>query len=200
MVYACGFFANMGNYKGMGDTKFVPNIDADKFERILKLSKAYKSDAVAIEKLWSLTKSPIFLLSEQRNHLGFNPVGVTTYFSENCTKEDSDFVNEWLKLKKIEGYICRTFKTESNGKKTFDIKLASVEQGSKDGITIDAEEYKDATFKVTRGDYSELLALVNENLVQAKKYAANDNEKKMIEEYVRSFAEGDLEAHKEGSR
>lgn len=200
MVYACGFFGNAGNYKGMGDTKFVPNLDCDKFELVVKASAAYKTQTDAIENLWNKCKKPIYQLTNRTKSLGLSDHGVTTYFSDNCTKEDSDLVNDWLKLKKIEGYICRTFKTVVDGKATFDIKLASVEQGAKEGITHEPEEYKGATFKITRGDYSRLLALVNENLVHAKKYAANDNQVNMIDQYVLSFNEGSLSAHQEGSR
>lgn len=199
-MYACGFFANAGNYKGMGDTKFVPNLGVEQFELIVKSSKAYKSDTQTLDGLWGKCKKPIYHLTDRTKSLGLADHGVTTYFSDNCTKEDSDFVNEWLKLKKLEGYICRTFKTVAGGKKTYEIKLASVETGPKEQITIDAEEYKESTFKITRGDYAQLLALVNENLVHAKKYAANDNQVNMIDQYVRSFAEGSLDAHKEGSR
>lgn len=185
---------------GMGDTKFVPNLDTDQFDVIIKSSRAFKTQADIVSNLWNKCKEPIFYLNDRTKSLGLGDKGITTYFSDNCTSEDSDRVNEWLKLKKLDAYICRTFKTEVNGRTTYDIKLASVEQGESDGITIPAEEYKGNTFVVTRGDYSRLLALVNSNLAIAKKYAANNNQIQMIDQYIKSFAEGSLEAHKEGSR
>lgn len=201
LVYACGFFANSGNYKGMGDTKFVPNLELSQFEAIVRASDAYRTQPDVIDSLWSKTQGPIFDLTEENKSLGLKGHGITTYFSDNCTKEDSDLVNDWLKSRKIEGYICRTFKTVSaDGQVTYDIRLASVETGDKTGITHAPEKYKDAWFQITRGDYSKLLALVNGNLLKARQFAANDNEKHMLEEYVRSFNEGSLNAHKEGSR
>lgn len=186
---------------GMGDTKFVPNLEADQFDVIIKSSRAFKTQtANDFSNLWDKCKEPIFYLSDRTKSLGLSDKGITTYFSDNCTQEDSDRVNEWLKLKKLDAYICRTFKTETDGRITYDIKLASVEQGDSDGITIPAEEYKGNTFVVTRGDYSRLLALVNANLAIAKKYAANENQTQMIDQYIKSFAEGSLDAHKEGSR
>lgn len=65
---------------------------------------------------------------------------------------------------------------------------------------MEKEKYKNAYFQVTRGDYSPLLSLVNENLSKAIEYAANDNEKNMLKHYINSFREGDLDEHKEGSR
>lgn len=65
---------------------------------------------------------------------------------------------------------------------------------------MDKEKYKNAYFQVTRGDYSSLMKLASDNLAKAKEHAANDNERKMLEHYVNSFVEGDLNEHKEGSR
>lgn len=186
--------------EGMGDSKFVPNLEVDKYEVIIKASQAYKSQPDVIDRLWSKCKTPIFYLSDRTKSLGLADKGITTYFSDNCTQEDSDRVNEWLKTKKLEAYICRTFKTVIDGRNTYEVKLASVEQGESSGLTIPSEEYKGNTFMVTRGDYSRLLALVNSNLALAKKYAANENEVQMIDQYIKSFGEGSLDAHKEGSR
>lgn len=198
LVYGCAFFANSGNYKGFGDSKVIPNLDFDEFESIIKSSNAYKSPKVAT--LWSKCKNSIYQLTERTQCLGLGNKGVTTYFSENCTQEDSDRVKDWMKMKKMDAFLCRTFKTEENGHKTYEIKLASVEKGEKDGITIPPEEYKGDTFVVTRGDFSSLLAKININLEEAKKYAANKNQDLMIQNYIESFADGNLDAHKDASR
>lgn len=185
----------------MGDSKIVPNLDVDTFEKIIKSSKAYGNDSKIIDQLWSRCKIPMFLLTPRTESLGLADYGITTYFSDNCTKVDADLVTEWMKVKKIEGYICRTFKTiDSDGRSLYDIKLASIETDDKNGITMPIEEYNGSLFKVTRGDYSKLLALITSYLKSAKLYAANDNQSQMLEHYIKSFTEGSLDEHKEGSR
>ncbi|XP_068630188.1 dipeptidyl peptidase 3 isoform X2 [Battus philenor] len=201
LVYAGGLFANSGNYKGFGDTKFIPNLSKESFELIVKSSKAYENDNTHILKLWQKVQNPIYSLAPRLTSLGMADKGVTTYFSSNCTEEDSNLVNDWMKTKRIEAYICRTFKTVSDdGLPLYTIHLASVESSSKPPLTMDKEKYKNAYFQVTRGDYSALLKLAGDNLAKAVEYAANDNEKNMLKHYINSFKEGDLDEHKEGSR
>ncbi|KAJ0180024.1 hypothetical protein K1T71_004615 [Dendrolimus kikuchii] len=201
LVYSGGLFANGGNYKGFGDTKFIPNLTKESFELIIKSSKAYDEDNTHITKLWQHVSGAVYSISPRLTSLGLADKGVTTYFSSNCTEEDSNLVNDWMKTKRIEAYICRTFKTKSeDGLPLYTIHLASVNSSPKPPLTMAKEQYKGAYFEVTRGDYSPLLKLAVGNLAKAKEYAANDNEKNMIKHYINSFNEGDLSEHKEGSR
>ncbi|KAL0840550.1 hypothetical protein ABMA28_015768 [Loxostege sticticalis] len=201
LVYAGGIFANSGNYKGFGDTKVIPNLSKESFEIIVKASKAFENDSTHITKLWQNNKNAIYSLTPRLTSLGLADKGVTTYFSSNCAEADSNLVNDWMKTKRIEAYICRTFKTTADdGLPLYTIHLASVETSPKPPLTMEKEKYKNAYFQVTRGDYSPLLKLVNENLEKAKQYASNDNEKNMLKHYINSFKEGDLNEHKEGSR
>lgn len=201
LVYCCGFFANAGNYKGFGDSKILPDLTEEKFVALVKGSKAYEEDPKKIGGLLELVKAKIFSLTEREKMLGFKDAGITTYFSGNCSQEDADLVDEFLKSKQLEGWNCRTFKSDGeDGKDLYEIKLASACEGAAEKITLDEEEFRGKFFKVSRGDYSEILKLVVENLEVAKKHAANENQKSMIENYIKSFSEGSINAHKDGSR
>lgn len=194
-------FANAGNYKGFGDSKFIPGLDAAKMELIIQSSKAYEQNQDEIGRLWNLAIDPIYLLNDDNKSLGLKGKGITTYFSSNCAKADADLVTEWMKTKKLEAYISRTFKTvDTNGKSNYEIRLASAENGNAEGITIPTEDYSGSSFEVTRGDHSEILPFVISNLENAAKFAANDGQKQMLENIAQSFTTGNLNAHKKGSR
>lgn len=162
MVYACGVFANAGNYKGFGDSKFVPNIEMEKLETLVKNAKFCTED------LWNNVKKPMFSLSEREKSLGMADKvcsyfisngngnncscmylkGITTYFSSNCTMEDSEIVSKWLQTKHVECYNLRTFKTVVDGVNVYDICLASVDSGTESGLTIEEVTFEGHKFKV----------------------------------------------------
>lgn len=200
LVYVCGFFSNAGNYKGFGDRKFLPGLDAAKMKEIIFSSKAYQQDSSSIDHLWDLAKDSIFSLNDDNKSLGLKGKGVTSYFSSNCTKADADIVTEWMKTKKMEAYITRTFKTVEDEKTRFEIRLASAETGDASGVTLPEEVYKGNSFRITRGDYSDLLPFVIENLHEAIKYAANEGQQNMLKNIAESFTTGSLQSHKKGSR
>merc|ERR1719334_1981794 len=179
---------------GFGDSKFVPNIAVDKMDLLVKSSKAFEKESQLIEGLWEKTKESMYSLSNKEKQLGLGEKGITKYFTPNCNMSDSERVSRYMKAKNIEGYINRIIKVDGE-KTTYEIRNAAVLDKE-----ISQEEFEGCIFKVTTGDYNELLSKVNENLELAAKHASNSNEKEMLVNYIKSFAEGSLDSHKDGSR
>ncbi|XP_075222805.1 dipeptidyl peptidase 3 isoform X2 [Lycorma delicatula] len=201
LIYSAGIFANAGNYKSFGDSKFIPNLPVEKFESIIKSSIAYKNDKYTLNTLWNNCKDVMYSVSDKEKSLGFWNEGVTTYFSSNCTIKDANVVTEFMKKYGLEAYNCRTFKSLRNdGKVMYEIKLASVDIGRDASFMLPDTEFEGCIFTVTRGDYSPILVAVCDNLSKAKEHAANCFERHMIDRYIESFTTGKLEEHKDGSR
>lgn len=133
-----------------------------------------------------------------------NEKGITTYFSANCTEKDAELVNDFMQSKGLECYNTRCFKiaNDQNDCKfdIYEIRLASVETNNDSNITLSEEVFKNAKFRITRGDYSKLLIPVVHNLQKAKEYAVNEIEKNMLNKYIEHFKTGSLQDHKDGSR
>ncbi|XP_076667376.1 dipeptidyl peptidase 3 [Andrena cerasifolii] len=203
LVYTCGILANAGNYISFGDSKIIPNMPKDKFGTILRVSKAYKTKPEDIEDIWNKIQNVMYSIEDKLKSLGLGDKGVTTYFSANCTKNDADLVTEFMQEKGLESYNARCFKTVNKavgGMDTYEIRLASVKTDSDPKITLSEEVFKNAKFKITRGDYGKLLVPVVDNLQKAIKYAANETQKNMLNKYIDHFSTGSLEDHKDGSR
>ncbi|XP_054707334.1 dipeptidyl peptidase 3-like [Uloborus diversus] len=203
LVYASGIFYNMGNYKGSGDKKFIPNLSKEKLEALIKSSNAFKLEPEKIQSLLSHCLEAMYSLKDNEKQLGFPFVGTTTYLSKNFTKEDQEIVKGFFKQQGIEPYNSRLFKTvDSSGHSCYEIRLASVLQteDEEEKSLISSHTVNGHKFIITRGDYSKLLQQVNKNLALAKEYAANENQAQMLEFYSQSFQTGSLTAHKDGSR
>lgn len=200
LVYSCGVFSNMGNYKSMGDTKIIPNFSKKSFETIMKASKAYKNNSKEMQDMWDNISNAVYSLDGKLKVLGLGDKGVTTYFSANCTKEDADRVNAFMQRKGLESYNARCFKTSNGNIDTYEIKLASMETSDDPAITMSEETHENVKFKITRGDYCKLMVPVVENLKKAKEYASNQTEKDMLDKYIDHFRTGSLDDHRNGSR
>lgn len=200
LVYTTGFLGSTGNYKDFSDAKIIPNLPQEKFLHIIKMSEAYHKEKELINALWDLCGDDIYTLTVNNANLGFPGKGVTTYLSSNCTQEDMIKVNEFLKANNIEAYNCRTFKYNHQGKPLYEIRLASVLEQKDPSFMAPRAQVGDADFKITRGDYSLILAKVNHYLEKAKDEALNETEKHMLEKYIEHFNSGKLDDHKDGSR
>ena len=86
----------MGNYRGFGDSKFVPNLPKAKLEALLKASEAYKQDSAFIDFVWRNVETRLFGLEVNQLSLGFSPKGTTTYWSSGMTEEDAKIVKKFL--------------------------------------------------------------------------------------------------------
>jgi len=194
LLYSSGVYGNMGNYKGFGDSKFVPDLDVEQFEKIVLCSKAVSQNA-ELKDVWYRIKTPMYSLSDKEKQLGLGSKGVTKYFSANCDNKDADLVNDYFKYKNLEGYINRVIKKEESGVTVYEIRHAGVVDS-----VICQDDFQGCRFKITTGDYAALLEKVIQNLSEAIKYAGNELEKNMLAHYIDSFQQGCLEKHKDGSR
>ncbi|KAL3285978.1 hypothetical protein HHI36_000492 [Cryptolaemus montrouzieri] len=191
-VYASGVFANAGNYKGFGDTKIIPNIESETFEKLLQASKVWSE----LQPIWQVIKNIIYDLEKSKTCLGINPEGCTTYLSKNCTSADNEAVLKWLKSNHLELWNTRLFKTTSeDGKVEYEIRLAA-----KETKELKRETKENVTYRLTAGDYSPLMSKIAEYLEKAVPYAANEVQQNMLKSYVSSFSTGSLDEHKNGSR
>ncbi|XP_077361575.1 dipeptidyl peptidase 3 [Festucalex cinctus] len=207
LVYAAGLYANMGNYKSFGDSKFVPNLPKDKLDVLVRASRAFEEEPAEMGALWDTCSCLIYSLNDKQKQLGLGDKGITTYFSGNCCLEDAELAQKFLDSKKLSAYNTRLFKRENGEKTCYEVRLASA---AKEDCTIlvDGErqsccgrfDFDGKEFWVKRGDYAPLMERVCLYLHKAQAYAANENQKKMLEEYRQSFTFGSVDHHKEGSR
>lgn len=205
LEYAAQFLGNCGNYKGFGDSKFIPRISEDSFRQLASVTEESKCAFETASK----TGGGIYETSpETLMHLGYPEHGhMTTYYpdSPTITKEEITLVGDFLEKKKLLLENTRLKKTKNGD---FELLIASAQEdpagsdrdvGDVDGWPLDGKlEGKKLT--LVYGDYTEEMAKISENAEQASMNAANETQKKMYKEYVKSFTTGSLEAFKESQR
>ncbi|XP_076068898.1 dipeptidyl peptidase 3 [Oratosquilla oratoria] len=199
LIYTSSLSYNLGNYLGFGDRKFIPVVSREKLEALIKASKAYLEAPDIMQGFMNRALGPMYSLDEWERFLGLPPNGVTMYFTPNCTKEDAEIVKEYMAARSIEAWNSRLLKYEEGGKIIYDIRLASIKHGSAEGITVANDEFQGHTFRVSRGDFSNILSMMVKELLSAKQFTANEQEVKMLDKYIESFTTGSVKAHKVGS-
>ncbi|KAL4939768.1 hypothetical protein BDV06DRAFT_198123, partial [Aspergillus oleicola] len=205
LEYSAQFLGNCGNYKGFGDSKFIPRLPVDALEA---LSSATAETKAAFQKA-NTTGGGIYETAEQSlMHLGYPEAGhMTSYYpdSPNITKDEITAIGDFFEQKGMPLENTRLRKTTTGD---FELLLASGvdnppardrDLGDADTFDLDGKLKGKKVFFVF-GDHKEEMAKIAHSVKQAGLHAANDTQKKMLDAYAKSFGAGSIEAIKESQR
>uniref|UniRef100_A0A8C5FLM6 Dipeptidyl peptidase 3 n=1 Tax=Gadus morhua TaxID=8049 RepID=A0A8C5FLM6_GADMO len=183
-----GLYANMGNYKSFGDTKFIPNLPKDKLKALVFASQSFKEQPGEMEALCDSCSSALFSLEDKQKQLGLGSKGITTYFSGNCVLEDAELAQKFLDSQVSCWLPFRAFCSSQPDHFHFHFHISFI-------------QYKSCQISESDIEWQQINEQVNEQTLHNLQcaHAASENQKKMLEGYRRSFTFGSI-AHKEGSR
>jgi dipeptidyl-peptidase-3 len=216
LEYAAMVLDNMGNYrvsiptrdqvtftdpfiKSSGDRKFIPRISAKSFSKLASCEKEAAD-------LYALVEDDIYDTSP--GSMGYPSDGLMSNYypdSPNISKEEIDGVQAFLESKKIYSENTRLRKIREDDQVVYELLIASASVSKpSDQKYLDIfspDSVVDGTkLKITYGDYSAEMANVVVNLKQAREYAANENQEKMLDEYIDSFQKGCIASHRESQK
>lgn len=209
LEYAAQFLGNNGNYKGFGDVKFVPRIAVEQLEKLCGVN----GDCKTLFDKAMKAGGGIFETADSRlMHLGYPQDGhMTTYYPDHggmgtsITKEEIGLIGDICEEHKLLLENTRLRKLKSGD---FELLIASAEHHPKPKDR-DLGEVSELPLKdklsgkslfLRFGDYSHEMSAIAHELSQALEYAGNQTEKSMLEEYIKSFKAGSIEAFKESQR
>lgn len=190
--------SNLGNYKSFGDTKFVARVSADTVSKIVNFASASpRNGATEVSALWDEVKGPMYSTEpEKKTLLGFLDEGhATTYYSGEISKNEIEAIQTAVSK---EGILPENSRVVKTGPGEFEFLIASaVTAGYQKSIKLD-----DAlgVVKLVYGDHSSEMSSIVSSLEQARKYAANVTQTKMLDAYIEAFRTGSMMAHKESQK
>lgn len=175
----------------------MPRLDSGQLKALASVSKK-------TEELYGKFETAIHAgIDIGKLHLGYPSSGhVSTYYpdSPDITKEEITGVSDFLESKRLLPENTRIKKTKDG----FEALIASAQTNpsAEDRDLKESEWTLDdgKKVKLVFGDYSKEMETIAHHISEAKKYAANETEVKMMEEYAKSFTTGSLEAFKESQR
>ena len=200
--YAAMFLGNCGNYKGFGDSKFIPRIEEDDLRKLCSVNEECKGLFEQAVK----TGGGMYETKDARGmHLGYPEQGhVSNYYpdSERITRDEIESVGKALEEK---GLLVENTRLRKRGHGDFELLIASAVTNPKKedrdlGDTEVIEMKGGGKLRLVFGDYQEAMARVAREIKLAEKEALNETEKKMMAEYAKSFGSGSIEAFKESQR
>ena len=182
---------NLSNYKSFGDEKFIPRLNVQDFEKIIRASKS--QEAI---KLFEASRHELYSVEPvSHNLIGFPDDGhLSGYYSQNITKKDIELVQAFLEKEKINPLNTRLFKDDGNNFKLV-VAAAEEEIASK---SYDLEN--GSTIQVSYNDFKQEMTKIAQAINDAIPYTANETQKSMLESYYTSFRNGSIEAHMDSQR
>ncbi|PWY86307.1 dipeptidyl peptidase [Aspergillus heteromorphus CBS 117.55] len=205
LEYAAQFLGNCGNYKGFGDSKFIPRLPVEAFRDLASVTPNTKS---AFD-LATETGGGIYETDAQsRMHLGYSEGNhMTTYYPESplITKEEITAIGDLMEQKGLPLENTRLKKTISGD---YELLIAAGvssppvrDRDLGDTDTFDLSgKFEGKKLRLVFGDHREEMAKIAHSAKQAGVHAANDNQKRMLDAYALSFGSGSIEAFKESQR
>ncbi|KAI1736227.1 peptidase family M49-domain-containing protein [Xylaria scruposa] len=188
LQYAATFLSNIGNYYGSGDQKFIPKMNQNAL-------KIIASQTPELTRLYEEFRSEIFAIPPYS--LGFpSSVSQSSYYLGNqISKEEIALVSKVLDAASIFPENTRIEKLKSNAYKVHQASIDST-RAAQPLNTLDAS----VEVHLVGGDHATDLVRMCDNLNKASKYAANDTQRKFLNEYVESFRTGSLDAYRDSQR
>ena len=205
LEYAAQFLGNCGNYKGFGDSKFIPRISPHALAALASISAETKA---ALDKANNSGGGIYETVDPSLMHLGYPEAGhMTTYYPESptITQEEITLIGDFLEKKKLLLENTRLRKTSTGD---FELLIASEmkapagsdrDVGNVDGWELDGK-LQGKMLMLVYGDYWEEMGKIAVSVKEAELNADNDIQKKMHEEYAKSFITGSIEAFKQSQR
>jgi len=202
LAYSASVFQNCGNYKSFGDTKFVPELSPEKFKAILKSSIAYQNYQGVMESIWEKTEKEVYTEVEPYYQIAFpNKNGCSSYYSGDINEDEATRVDEFCQSIKLSPLNTRLFKLKP---KEYELKVASWLADAGKTPYLKTYEWpvgeEKWTIHVTGADFSAFMEKTTKNMQHALDYALNENEKRMVADYIEHFTYGDMEIHKNSQR
>ena len=112
-------------------------------------------------------------------------------------REEIDWVSKILEEKSIFPENTRTFKTSHSTWNHYDVLQATVDR--KPPVELPVAESRD-TINLVTGDHSAELERVCKSLEAAREYVATVSQGQILDQYLKSFRSGDMEAYRESQR
>jgi dipeptidyl-peptidase-3 len=176
----------MGNYSSHDGCKFIPELDCDKFEEILKCSD--KIDEIRY--IWDCIKGIVYDNSSHYKNIKLKENnGINSYYLGDIKEEDIKNIDSFLIQNEVDVVNTRLMMVNQN---KFAFLIACVENRT--------EEFTEHGLIGYYGEFSAFLGKVSESFIKAREYSHNDVSSKMIDEYLEWLKFGKISNYKESQR